>query len=208
MARSKNSTSGEDSTIKQAEPLATRLRDLLTDIGQVRQALGVSSQAINQWKLGESRPSLENLCKIADMYGVSTDYLLGRTEMKSPDTSIQAVSQTIGLSESAVLKLREFVEHPLSIMEPEGRGFECLGLEVLIRSSQFKRLLVNIAAFYNSVMNEFESVMDEFEFGSLSLDEFDERSDDVTTNILVNEYTASRTFGRILDEIGGRPING
>ncbi len=204
MARLKNSTSGEDATTKQAEPLATRLRELLTDIGQVRQALGVSSQAINQWKIGESRPSLENLCKIADMYNVSTDYLLGRTEVKSPDTSIQAVAQTIGLSESAVLKLREFVEHPISITEPEGCGFECLGLEVLVQSIQFNRLLVDIAYFYKSVIKDFE-------IDALPPTEWEERAEEYffsASDVMANEYKASRTFGRILDEIGGRPING
>ncbi len=204
MARLKNSTSGEDSNTKQAEPLATRLRELLTDIGQARQALGVSPQAINQWKIGEARPSLENLCKIADMCGVSVDYLLGRTEVESPDTSIQAVAQTIGLSESAVLKLRKFVEHPLQVVEPEGRGIECLGLEVLAQSVQFDRLLVDIANFYRSVMHEFK-------FETLPPAEQEERMDEhifTTTNVLADEYRASRTFGRILDEIGGLSIYG
>lgn len=39
---------------------------------------GVSIQSISNWETGTRRPSLEQLCAIADRYNVSTDQLLGR----------------------------------------------------------------------------------------------------------------------------------
>lgn len=42
--------------------------------------------------------SISYLVKMADYYGVSTDYLLGRVEEKSPDYSVQAVCKTLGLT--------------------------------------------------------------------------------------------------------------
>lgn len=42
--------------------------------------------------------SISNLVKIADYYGVSTDYLLGRVDEKSPDYSVQAVCKTLGIT--------------------------------------------------------------------------------------------------------------
>lgn len=45
----------------------------------VGKELGISMGSIAQWKNG-STPSGETLVKIADYFGVSTDYLLGRTE--------------------------------------------------------------------------------------------------------------------------------
>ena len=42
--------------------------------------IGVSSGNIGDWKRGRSKPSITVLPKIADYLGVSTDYLLGRTD--------------------------------------------------------------------------------------------------------------------------------
>lgn len=40
----------------------------------------ISKQAITEMKAGRSYPSLDTLCRIADFFDVSTDYLLGRTD--------------------------------------------------------------------------------------------------------------------------------
>lgn len=102
MSRKKNPASEMNVAEKQSLPLAQRLSTLITDVSALKDCLGVSAQAINQYKLGVSRPSLENLCKIADFYGVSTDYLLGLTDTKSNDTTIRAVCDYTGLSEEAI----------------------------------------------------------------------------------------------------------
>ena len=90
---------------KQATPLAQRLNELITDSNGLKDFLGCSIQAVNQYKLGISRPSLENLCKIADFYGVSTDYLLGLTDVPSVDPQIQIAHKVTGLSEDAIHQL-------------------------------------------------------------------------------------------------------
>ena len=41
-------------------------------------ALGVSKQCVSNWENDNVMPSVEMLCKIADYFLVSTDYLLGR----------------------------------------------------------------------------------------------------------------------------------
>ena len=45
---------------------------------EVARRIGVSQPAVNQWDSGAKIPSVEMLCKLADLYCVSTDYLLGR----------------------------------------------------------------------------------------------------------------------------------
>ncbi len=102
MGRKKNATSEMDVAEKQSAPLASRLSGLITDSDALRKYLDVSAQAINQYKLGISRPSLENLCKIADFYNVSVDYLLGRTGTKTVNEDIQGACKTTGLSENAI----------------------------------------------------------------------------------------------------------
>ena len=43
--------------------------------------LGVERTRYSKWETGVSEPSLEMLCRIADCFHVSTDYLLGRTNV-------------------------------------------------------------------------------------------------------------------------------
>ncbi len=44
-------------------------------------SLGVSVQAVSYWETGSRLPSIEKLIQMADLYNVSTDYLLGRVPM-------------------------------------------------------------------------------------------------------------------------------
>lgn len=44
-------------------------------------SLGVSVQAVSYWENGSRLPSIEKLIQMADLYNVSTDYLLGRVPM-------------------------------------------------------------------------------------------------------------------------------
>ena len=41
--------------------------------------LGVSQAALSSWESGRKSPTIENLIGMADIYGVTTDYLLGRS---------------------------------------------------------------------------------------------------------------------------------
>ncbi len=53
---------------------------------QLSQATGISQGNISDWKGGRSTPKLDALCKIADYFHVSTDYLLGRTDFPAPQS--------------------------------------------------------------------------------------------------------------------------
>ncbi len=51
--------------------------------------VGVSGPAVFKWEAGKSEPDIAALAKMADIFGVSVDYLLGRdakeTETPLPD---------------------------------------------------------------------------------------------------------------------------
>ena len=49
--------------------------------------LSVSKQAVSNWENNNIQPSIDMLLKIADYFGVSTDYLLGRSNDNSLDIS-------------------------------------------------------------------------------------------------------------------------
>ena len=64
--------------------MAYRFREAREKTGlstlQVAKRIGVSQPAVSKWDNGVKLPSIETLCKLADLYCVSTDYLLGRDE--------------------------------------------------------------------------------------------------------------------------------
>ena len=62
---------------------------LVRGINQVEFAkiLCVTKQCVSNWENDNVVPSIEMLCKIADFFGVSTDYLLGRSEKRVIDVS-------------------------------------------------------------------------------------------------------------------------
>ena len=48
---------------------------------ELAEKLGVSRSAIATWECGKRQPDFETLCRVADFFNVSADYLLGRTPM-------------------------------------------------------------------------------------------------------------------------------
>lgn len=49
---------------------------------QVHKATGVAQSSLSDWKNGKSKPKYEKMVAIADYFGVSVDYLLGKPEQK------------------------------------------------------------------------------------------------------------------------------
>lgn len=48
--------------------------------------IGVSRSALSQYELGSRQPDYDIIKRMADFFGVSTDYLLGRDEIKTNET--------------------------------------------------------------------------------------------------------------------------
>ncbi|MDR1563384.1 MAG: helix-turn-helix domain-containing protein [Oscillospiraceae bacterium] len=85
---------------------ASRLRYLMehADVNQQKLAdfIGVTRQAVSAYTLGASLPDIEKFEKIADFFGVSTEYLLGRTEVMETNIVKQAISEALQLSEDSI----------------------------------------------------------------------------------------------------------
>jgi transcriptional regulator with XRE-family HTH domain len=58
----------------------------------VGKSLNIGGRTIGNYESGERLPSLDTLVKIADFYGVSVDYLLGRTDNRLINTADAKVS--------------------------------------------------------------------------------------------------------------------
>ena len=65
-----------------------RIRNLRIDRGltqkQVAEYLNIKQNTYSQYEIGTLNYPIEALMKLADFYGVSVDYLLGRTDVKTP----------------------------------------------------------------------------------------------------------------------------
>ena len=67
------------------------IRNLRIDKGytqkQIAEYLGISQNTYSQYEVGVLNYPVDAVVKLADFYGVSTDFLLGRTNVKEPYSS-------------------------------------------------------------------------------------------------------------------------
>lgn len=87
--------------------IGDKLRELRTgrklSLKQLSERLGISVSALSAYELNEKNPSYKNLLKLARLYGVSCDYLMGSTECRTLDVSgltereIDSVAEIISL---------------------------------------------------------------------------------------------------------------
>ena len=61
-----------------------RVKELRKEAGlkqsDLASALGTTQRKVSYWEIGKIEPDLQTLCKIADYFKVSTDYLVGRCD--------------------------------------------------------------------------------------------------------------------------------
>lgn len=145
MGRRKSSTCGMSVQEKANTPLARRLSEIITDTGVLLEHLGVSAQTVSQWKLGETRPSIENLCEIAKFYDVTTDWLLGLTDVRSVETSVRSICEQTGLAEGVVDWLQSLD------MEESIKPYVLSGLNAMLSYPEIEDMCFHIWAMLQNV---------------------------------------------------------
>lgn len=67
--------------------LNKRIKELRNSFGinqvELAKRLAVTKQTVSNWENNNIQPSVDMLVKIADYFSVSTDYLLGRSDIKT-----------------------------------------------------------------------------------------------------------------------------
>ena len=87
-----------------------RLAELRKDRGlkqkDIATLLNVAVSTVSNYETDSHEPDLENLCRLANLLGVSTDYLLGRTDIKS---DINTLNEPLSsdLTKADVLRMME-----------------------------------------------------------------------------------------------------
>ena len=81
--------------------LSKRIHELRSGMGwsqvELARALNVSKQTVSNWENDNIQPSIDMLVRLAKVFGVTTDYLLGLEDAPRLDVS--------GLSDSAIAHL-------------------------------------------------------------------------------------------------------
>lgn len=97
-----------ENTSNAKHPFPKRLSQLMVDYNASQQAVadavGVSRQAVAQWKEGKTIPDMNNFQKLAAYFQVPYEYLLGDTESRTQENV--ALSDSLGLSDEAIDHLR------------------------------------------------------------------------------------------------------
>lgn len=75
--------------------LGNKIRKLRTERGwtqsELAEKLSVSESAISYYETGKREPDTETLHKLATLFNVSLDYLLGRSNMRNPENDMDTV---------------------------------------------------------------------------------------------------------------------
>lgn len=112
---------------------------------EIAAEMGIASSVLTKLlsvddnKSKSKNPSSATICAIADYFDVSTDYILGRTEIRTADPATKDICDALGLWDEAVIHLRDdgkfrdvinflFTQHDFAnAHEPVSEGEKMLG---------------------------------------------------------------------------------
>ena len=107
-----------------------RLKSLRKEAGLTQKEIAdhfkTSPQSYAQWEKGLRSPSKESLEKLAQFFNVSTDYLLGNSELKNPEDQLSNVELLFRkTSKNMTPEQKEtFQKELLEFMEIRKKAFE------------------------------------------------------------------------------------
>ncbi len=94
--------------------LGKRLKTLREEKGITQQQLAtvinLSQQTIGHYEVGRAKPDVDTLDRLADYFNVSVDYLLGKTNIRTPIVTIAAHHDGDDFTEEELEAIEEFKE--------------------------------------------------------------------------------------------------
>ena len=130
---------------------------------EIAKKLNTSRQNVGNWKKGKSRPDIFALAEISKAYNVSTDYLLGLTDIKSTDTTIKDICEYTGLNEKSI-ELIENIKKYDDIKEKNGTKHKHTyidTLNILLEGLNFDGRILNGLHCLLNIQKEFENVIED-----------------------------------------------
>ena len=97
--------------------------------------IGISRAALSSYENGSRKMDIEILYKFSELFNVSTDYLLGRTNSKSIDDKERAAVDVTGLSENAISSLKALTTSEKGVSEV---------IEAILKNKYFEEAILDI----------------------------------------------------------------
>lgn len=92
------------------EKASKRIVSLREEKGETQQeladAIGITRQSLSRYEIAARTINIEVLGTLAQHFGVSADYLLGLSDVRSTEQDMQAACEMTGLSEETITKLK------------------------------------------------------------------------------------------------------
>ena len=97
--------------------------DILTDLvadekektglgnNQIAEKIGIGQGQLSKHLNAQTDLKISSLVKIARYFGVSTDYLLGLTKLKSPNEDYKTVHKVLHLSDGTIINVKKMTEN-------------------------------------------------------------------------------------------------
>ncbi|UHA71957.1 helix-turn-helix domain-containing protein [Paenibacillus sp. 481] len=87
--------------------------------------VGITRAALSHYEKNRRKPDFETLTKLADLFGVSIDYLVGRTEKTdlTLDPSVRDFADELELADEALLKKFRLTVDGRELTDEEARRF-------------------------------------------------------------------------------------
>lgn len=120
---------------------STRLKELRIK-KQISQSdlaleLNLSNRTISMYEQGNSEPNVETLIRIANYFDVTTDFLVGLTDVKTTNLDISYMANYLGLNENTISSLHSFIQRFMDGDKQAGQKIDTLNM---LFSSQCKLL--------------------------------------------------------------------
>jgi len=174
-------------------PFATRLRELMDERKVTQQTLAeeteLTRQAISQYSDGSVLPNIDRLLKIANYFNVSCDYMLGNTDVRKLDMTIQQIAAHTGLSEWAI-ELLSGINNTPYIGEDGALDLTAELLKIINFLIETDDKYAILSSIHNYLMYEFDSLPpDHYNRKVLNFDDEDFKDTIILNNKRLGSYT-------------------
>ena len=90
---------------------------------ELARRLGITRASLSHYETGRRVPDFDTLAKMADLFGVSVDYIIGRTEQPVASPEIREFDKHLELSDEQILKKYTFTIDGRELSPEEARRF-------------------------------------------------------------------------------------
>ena len=144
-----------------------RLRKLIDDTGLARQeiadAMGCDVSAITKNYNGRRKVTTDFVMMYARYFGVTADYLLGLSDVKSGDQDMRLISKHTGLNDEAIAELSFMQEYVYGL---ENDNSIQNTLNNFIAGGTFQRLITRLVDYQKAVEKQYELLTKAWEYNS------------------------------------------